>query len=136
MPDRIHTFDFLRLSRKPSRPGDEWTKVVRAGVNGVQLWGTGHRGSEHGLISISAHTNIAAACAAFRQYCVLRGMPPVEIEFAADLEPNCLYKILDVQPVDEEVRQQLRGVKAGSSTNFQGWLVCQWLVLPVNELVP
>lgn len=136
MPDRIHNFEMLRLSGKPLRPGEQWISVVRAGTNGTGLWGTGHRAEPFNLVSVAITSNITTACQLYFQYNALRGLNPVEIEFAGYQEPNVLYKVLDVQPLQGEVRQQLRGVKAGSAANWQGWIVCSWLVLPINEVVP
>jgi len=136
MADKIHTFEMLRLSQKPTRPGEEWQIITRAGVDGVALWGTGHRGAPLTLESIAVAENITKACELYLQYWILRGTPAIEIEFAGFKEPNCLYKVLDVQPVQGEVKQLLRGVKGGSSQNWQGWLVCSWLVMPINEVPP
>jgi len=136
MADKIHNFEMLRLSRKPTRPGEEWQIVMRQGVDGVALWGTGHRASPLEIESIAVAENITKACELYTQYCILRGIPSIEIEFAGHKEPNCLYKVLDVQPIPGQVQQLLRGVKAGSDTNWQGWLICSWLVMPINEAPP
>lgn len=134
--NRIHNLTFLKMSRKPSRPGDEMEVEVRAGVNGVGIWVTGHRGAPFQIVTFEPVADINAACDLFTQYTILRGLPPVEVEFADHQEPNCLYKVLDVQPLDEQVRAQLKGIKAGVGTNFQGWIGCVWVLLPVNENVP
>lgn len=136
MADKIHTFEMLRLSRKPTRPREEWQMVVRAGVDGVGFWGTGHRGSPVELESVAVAADITAACDLYTQYTTLCGLPSLEIEFAGHKEPNTLYKILDVQPLQGQVKQMLRGVKADSAENWQGWLVCSWLVFPINEVPP
>jgi hypothetical protein len=136
MADRIHTFDMLRLSRKPTRPGEEWQIVMRAGVDGVAFWGTGHRGTPLEIESVAIVADITKACELYTQYTTLRGLPAIEIEFASHQEPNTLYKVLDVQPLQGQVQQLLRGVKAGSNSNWQGWLVCSWLVFPINEVPP
>lgn len=136
MPDKIGNYEMIRLSGKPSRPMQQWDRSVRTGAHGVQLWDTGNRAEVMEFESEAWAPTLIEACQLFTQYTLLCGNIPQEIEFGGHKEPNCVYQVMRVEPVQGEVEAQLKGIQAGSAVNWQGKLVAHWWLQPLHEVPP
>lgn len=126
--DQIGRFQFVRLSPLPQNPRPELEIAARAGVDGVQLWDTGSRGTPEQVQSLAAVPNLAVAHALARAYRTLRGDRAQRVRYAQK-QLESLYFVVDVQAT---VRRLIRGHLGGDNRTYGAQVEAVWTLLPID----
>lgn len=121
---------FLSMSRPPAGPKDQKEVEARAGVAGVDVWGTGVRGEPFQVRTVVDCTDLADAETKFRAYEALTQSLELLPIVWCDQEYDFSVLVLNVDVVDGGMRKVLGGV-GGVAPNGGALLTCVWDLIAI-----
>jgi hypothetical protein len=120
---QIGPFEFINLSRAPSRSQQTAVREVRPGVAGVTIYRMGKQPMPYQVLSVCDVEDAATGLLLLEDYESLVGTDPVELYWAGVF--SSLVYVHQVQPIDGGIYQTLLGV-GGILGSSNGMIRAVW----------
>lgn len=120
---------FISLTRPPLGVMTQLDVHARTGVDGIEVWKTGDRGTPFQVLSVVDCADIATATALLRTYEQMVGKDPVVLCWA-DQAFDGKVQVLSVEALENHPKRVLGG-GGGLVANSTALLRCVWTLIAV-----
>jgi hypothetical protein len=119
----IGPFEFINLSRPPSRSKLRTEREIRPGVAGTTMWGLGRQAAPYQTMSVCDVEDAAAGELLLEDYEAIVGTQAYELYWAGVF--NSMVYVHDVVPLENGIYQTLQGI-GGILGSSNGMIRCIW----------